>query len=211
VFTGPVGTEVKNSLDRIYYGHSLQIYWQFLCKFQRRRVGRKGNTLQLLALLMCDLHKEALRSRRKCKTLKRWLCKTEVCIHTNWNLKILEKTDITQTLKKWHYIQVRHRSVSWQWQIQSTFSQTIFKIISVLFPWIQLSFPSVLCALFLSVFLTGTLYALLLSLSLSLSLGLYISSTWSFLYSIILIVFGDHSKLRCSTACSSLNSPSFSL
>lgn len=84
VFIGPMGTEVKNSLDRIYYWHSLQLYWKRLCKFRRKHVGRKGNTLQFLALLMCDLHKEARSSRRKCKTLKRRLCKREICIQTNW-------------------------------------------------------------------------------------------------------------------------------
>jgi hypothetical protein len=48
-----------------------------------------------------------------------------------------------------------------------------FKIISILLPRTQLSFPSVLCAPFPSVFLTGTLYVFLLCLSLSLARALH--------------------------------------
>jgi len=33
------------------------------------------------SLFWCDLCTEDLRSRRKCKTLKNWLCKREICIH----------------------------------------------------------------------------------------------------------------------------------
>jgi hypothetical protein len=63
-----------------------------------------------------------------------------------------------------------------------------------------------MCYFLLQFFLTNTLYAFLLSLARAVHLVHLI-----FLDSIIVIVFGEPYKLRCSTACSSLNLPSFSL
>jgi len=67
-------------------------------------------------------------------------------------LKILEGTDITQTLTKWHYIRVSTSPCPHSDKSSPHFLTPFLKIISILLPRIQLSFPSVLYALFPSVF-----------------------------------------------------------
>jgi len=129
-------------------------------------------------------------------------------------LKNFEETDITQTLRKRHYIRVRHRCVSWLRQIQSTFSHAIFQDNIYIIPPNTIKFSE--CSMCSFPFSFSHRHSVCISNSPTLSPPLSLARTLHLVHLIFPlldhpIVFGDHSKLRYSTACSSLNSPSFSL